>query len=98
MFQRLFLHCMIRREYRFIGRVQGVGFRYRCFTIAKRLGLTGFVKNEYDYSVTAQIQGEEAVIEKMIEQLFQEPFIHIEKIWHKDLVVIKSENSFEVRY
>ena len=89
---------MIRREYRFIGRVQGVGFRYRCFTIAKRLGLTGFVKNEYDYSVKAQIQGEEEIIEKMIEQLFQEQFINIEKMRYKDLPVIKSENSFEVRY
>lgn len=89
---------MIRREYHFIGRVQGVGFRYRCFNIARKLGLSGFVKNEYDYSVTAQIQGEEAVIEKMIEQLFQEPFIQIDQISYKDINVIKNENSFDVRY
>ena len=89
---------VIRREYRFKGRVQGVGFRYRCMTIAKRLKLTGFVKNEYDYSVTAQIQGEQEVIEKMIEQLFQEPFIRIDHITCHELPVIKNESSFDVRY
>lgn len=89
---------MIRREYHFQGRVQGVGFRYRCYNIAHQLHLTGFVKNEYDYSVTAQIQGEEAVIEKMIEKLFQEPFIQIDHISYKPLDVIKNENTFEVRY
>lgn len=89
---------MIRRKYHFQGRVQGVGFRYRCYNIAHQLHLTGFVKNEYDYSVTAEIQGEEAVIEKMIERLFQEPFIQIDHISYKPLDVIKNENTFEVRY
>ena len=89
---------MIRREYHFQGRVQGVGFRYRCYNIAHELHLTGFVKNEYDYSVTAEIQGEEAVIEKMIERLFQEPFIQIDHISYKPLDVIKNEITFEVRY
>ena len=89
---------MIRREYHFQGRVQGVGFRYRCYNIAHQLHLTGFVKNEYDYSVTAEIQGEEAVIEKMIERLFQEPFIQRDHISYKPLDVIKNENTFEVRY
>ena len=89
---------MIRREYHFQGRVQGVGFRYRCFNIAKQLHLTGFVKNEYDYSVTAQIQGEEAVIEKMIERLFQEPFIQIDHISYNILPVNEHENTFEVKY
>ena len=89
---------MIRRKYHFQGRVQGVGFRYRCYNIAHQLHLTGFVKNEYDYSVTAEIQGEEAVIEKMIERLFQEPFIQIDHISYKLLDVIKNENTFEVRY
>ena len=40
---------MERRKYLFKGRVQGVGFRFRCFSIANELKLTGFVKNEYDW-------------------------------------------------
>ena len=47
---------MERRKYLFKGRVQGVGFRFRCFSIANELKLTGFVKNEYDGSVSMEVQ------------------------------------------
>ena len=32
---------MIRRHYWFSGRVQGVGFRYKAYYIARSLGVTG---------------------------------------------------------
>ena len=63
---------MERRKYLFKGRVQGVGFRFRCFSIANELKLTGFVKNEYDGSVSMEVQGEGMQIERMIEKLYQE--------------------------
>ena len=56
---------MERRKYLFKGRVQGVGFRFRCFSIANELKLTGFVKNEYDGSVSMEVQGEGMQIERM---------------------------------
>ena len=59
---------MERRKYLFKGRVQGVGFRFRCFSIANELKLTGFVKNEYDGSVSMEVQGEGMIIERMIEK------------------------------
>ena len=43
---------------RFTGTVQGVGFRWTCRAIAAELGLTGWVRNEYDGSVSLEIQGE----------------------------------------
>ncbi len=43
---------------RFTGTVQGVGFRWTCREIAHELGLTGWVRNEYDGSVSLEIQGE----------------------------------------
>lgn len=36
---------MIRRHYLFYGRVQGVGFRFTTYHLAKKLGLTGWVCN-----------------------------------------------------
>ena len=42
---------IVRYYISFKGRVQGVGFRWRAQTIANDLGLTGWVRNEYDGSV-----------------------------------------------
>ena len=52
----------IRKRMVFQGRVQGVGFRWHARHAALALGLTGWVKNEYDGSVTMEIQGSEAGI------------------------------------
>ena len=84
---------MERRKYLFKGRVQGVGFRFRCFSIANELKLTGFVKNEYDGSVSMEVQGE-----GMIEKLYQQPFIEIEQIHYHLLNIKEYEKSFEIRY
>ena len=48
---------MIRKRIVFSGWVQGVGFRYRARHAAELLGATGWVRNEYDGSVTMEIQG-----------------------------------------
>ena len=47
-----------RRRWRFTGRVQGVGFRYFATCAARRLGLTGWVANNWDGSVTLEAQGD----------------------------------------
>ena len=41
----------IRKRIIFHGRVQGVGFRYTAKYLARSLGLTGWVENEYDGTV-----------------------------------------------
>ena len=50
---------MIRRHYWFSGRVQGVGFRYKAYYIARSLGVTGWVRNNWDDRVeTIEIEEE----------------------------------------
>ena len=44
----------IRRRWRFTGTVQGVGFRYYARAAALHLGLTGWVANNWDGSVTLE--------------------------------------------
>ena len=51
----------VRRRYSIEGQVQGVGFRYRARYAAQSLGLTGWVENEDDGSVTLEVQGDPAL-------------------------------------
>ena len=41
----------------FRGEVQGVGFRWNALHVANNLDLTGWVRNEWDGSVTMELQG-----------------------------------------
>ena len=59
----------VRKRLVFYGRVQGVGFRYTAKYLAKSLGLTGWVMNEYDGTVVMEIQGREPMIHKLMEGL-----------------------------
>ena len=59
----------IRKHIKFYGSVQGVSFRYTSSTIAKKLGLTGWVRNEYDGSVEMEAQGTSELINKLIDTM-----------------------------
>ena len=60
---------MTRKHIVFYGWVQGVGFRYRARHAADLYGCTGWVRNEYDGSVSMEIQGEEENIDNWILRL-----------------------------
>lgn len=88
----------IRQEIQFTGYVQGVGFRYRTSHLAQRYGVTGWVRNEYDGSVCAQLQGLPEEIDQIIQQLKQDRYIDITGIQRRNLPVDEQERSFQVRY
>jgi acylphosphatase len=47
------------------GMVQGVGFRYSAMREARRLGLSGYVRNLPDGSVEVVAEGEEQKLERL---------------------------------
>lgn len=59
--------------------------------------LTGYVKNEYDGSVTCEVQGEEAAISRFVETIRNGRFIDISGIDRTELEIVTDERSFEVR-
>lgn len=89
---------MIRQELHFYGQVQGVGFRYTAKYAASGLGITGWVMNEWDGSVTMQAQGTKAQLELLIAHLEKARYIQIDRIEKKDLEIDKSEHSFRVEF
>ena len=65
----------IRQQFCFYGRVQGVGFRYKLYHLAERYGVTGWVRNEYDGSVSTELQGLEEDIDKILQALYNDRYI-----------------------
>lgn len=78
----------------FHGQVQGVGFRYRARHAAERFGVTGWVRNECDGSVVAELQGTETQIEQLTMSLERGSYIHIEDREVRDIPLVPDERGF----
>jgi len=51
-------------DYVIVGRVQGVGFRYKTRQVALNLNLTGYVKNRLDGCVEVRAEGKDDELTK----------------------------------
>ena len=85
---------MVRKHIVFYGWVQGVGFRYRARHAADLYGATGWVRNEYDGSVTMEIQGTEEQIDQVILAIERGTFVKIENMSVRSMSVDPEEYDF----
>ena len=85
---------MIRRHMIFYGWVQGVGFRYRARNAANLYGCTGWCRNEWDGSVTMEIQGTEAQIDSVILAIEAVRFVRIENMSSELIPLLEDEKGF----
>jgi len=89
---------MIRRRWRFSGHVQGVGFRYRAQYAAQHLGLTGWVANNWDGTVTMEAQGPRETLDRLVPTLTATSrWILIQDMTVTDLPVVDGERGFKVQ-
>ena len=88
---------MIRKRMTFYGWVQGVGFRYRASHAADLYGCTGWVKNNYDGSVTMELQGTEEQIDNVIIAIQRGRYVSVENMECVTLPLFPGENSFRIR-
>ena len=84
----------VRMRLVFHGRVQGVGFRFMAVTLARPRGLTGWVKNEFDGTVSMEVQGSGAQINTLVEELHHQRFIRISQVDSERISVDTHETSF----
>ena len=76
--------------------MQGVGFRYRACYIASSLGVTGWVRNNWDERVEMEAQGTREDLARMVEMLYRQSFIGIEGVrrrlcrlrWRVDFMLV----------
>ena len=88
---------MTRKHITFYGWVQGVGFRYRARHAAELYGCTGWVRNEWDGSVTMEIQGTEEAIGKVIQAIEAGKDVRIENMESRMIPVDPEERGFKTR-
>jgi acylphosphatase len=79
---------MISKYIKIYGRVQGVGFRWFCRSNARRLNVSGYVKNLDDGTVELVAQGDK--VDELIELCKKGPFFS-----RVDSVKIKENDSEE---
>ncbi|MCR4855330.1 MAG: acylphosphatase [Erysipelotrichaceae bacterium] len=88
----------IRKHFQFYGEVQGVGFRFQAMRAADALGLTGWVKNEYDGSVTMEIQGSAEEIDAALSMISNSRYIHIDRTDERVVPLEDDEHGFNADY
>lgn len=64
---------IVARQVRVSGRVQGVFFRQWTCEQARELGISGWVRNCPDGSVEAHAEGDEALVEQLVQRMRRGP-------------------------
>jgi len=81
------------------GRVQGVGFRYFTQQVAAELGVTGWVKNNYDGSVEFLAQGTDDEIEAFLRAIGRGPAsASVQDMRVRESSVTREYSSFHIRF
>lgn len=89
---------MKRVRVRFVGRVQGVGFRATCRAIAVVRPVTGWVRNEPDGSVLLEAQGDATAIEEFLQAIHERMTRNIQHADRADVQVMTSESEFRITH
>ncbi|MEW5850124.1 MAG: acylphosphatase [Myxococcota bacterium] len=80
------------------GRVQGVGYRANTERAARKLGLTGWVRNRVDGAVEAHAQGDEQQVAALVSWCHRgPPSARVDNVQVTDVQVDPSFTDFLVR-
>ena len=87
---------VIRKAVTFYGWVQGVGFRWRAQNAANALGATGWVRNNFDGSVSMELQGTQDQLDGVILAVERGAYVKIENLRVKTIPALENEAGFRV--
>ena len=89
---------MIRKHIVYSGHVQGVGFRWRAGKAADMYGVTGWVRNDWDGTVTMEVQGTEEQIDQVLIAIQRGMYIRIDNMDSRTIPVDPNERGFRTEY
>jgi acylphosphatase len=88
----------VRYRLRIYGKVQGVFFRKYAQMTAQSLGLGGFVRNEPDGSVYAEVEGPPEAVENFVRWAHRgSPAAKVERVEVEKNLTPLSETTFSIR-
>ena len=87
-----------RKRIVFTGYVQGVGFRWRARHAADLYGCTGWVRNDWNGSVTMEIQGTEETIDMVLRAINNGRYVEIDSMESRTIPVDENERGFGTVY
>ncbi|HEX4056475.1 MAG TPA: acylphosphatase [Tepidisphaeraceae bacterium] len=85
-------HTIHRRECRFNGRVQGVGFRYTVKNLAMQYNVYGYVRNLPDGRVELVMEGPDQEMDSLLEDVNRKMNGYIRGV---DLTVVSATGEFD---
>ncbi len=83
---------------RYFGRVQGVGFRYTCASIAKRYPVSGYVKNLRDGSVELLVSGNPKTIADFLAEIAETFAENISESTMDEIALPEPLKGFVIRH
>ncbi len=78
------------------GHVQGVGFRYFTYRIARKMGIKGYVRNAEDGSVEIHAEGDEKSLGDFLKQVSRGPISAVVTNVEYEQVNEKDFQTFEI--
>jgi acylphosphatase len=82
----------------FLGRVQGVGFRYTSYNISRRYQLTGYVKNLPDGTVEMTAQGPEDDVSSCIRDIKEYFGKYIREVKIEEIPINTQYTDFKISF
>ena len=89
---------MTRKHIIYSGHVQGVGFRWRARKAAELYGVTGWVRNDWNGTVTMEVQGTEEQIDQVLIAIQRGMYIRIDNMDSRTIPVDPNERGFRTEY
>ena len=89
---------MLAKQVIFVGRVQGVGFRYTVKDLSRGFDVCGWVRNLADGSVELQVMGEAAEVESFIKEIAEESAVahHVSKLTAVKIPLLENCAGFKI--